>query len=110
MNMNIQSLMREAQKMQKNLEKTQNELTSTEYEGSSSCVKVVLNGNKDVKSIKIDSNDIQKIKQYLKRISIGGKNLFNSAKDKIKSKFNSMKTKMRNNNNNHYQIFKKGVL
>jgi len=57
MNMNIQSLMREAQKMQKNLEKTQNELTSTEYEGSSSCVKVVLNGNKDIKSIKIDSND-----------------------------------------------------
>lgn len=57
MNMNIQSLMREAQKMQKNLEKTQNELTSTNYEGSSSCVKVVLNGNKDIKSIKIDSND-----------------------------------------------------
>lgn len=57
MNMNIQSLMREAQKMQKNLEKTQSELTSTNYEGSSSCVKVVLNGNKDIKSIKIDSND-----------------------------------------------------
>ena len=57
MNMNIQSLMREAQKMQKNLEKTQNELTSTEYEGSSSCVKVILNGNKDVKSVKIDSNE-----------------------------------------------------
>jgi len=57
MNMNIQSLMREAQKMQKNLEKTQNELTSTEYEGSSSCVKVVLNGNKDIKSVKINSND-----------------------------------------------------
>ena len=57
MNMNIQSLMREAQKMQKNLEKTQNELVSTEYEGNSSCVKVVLNGNKDVKSVKIDSNE-----------------------------------------------------
>ena len=57
MKMNIQSLMREAQKMQKNLEKTQNELISTNYEGSSSCVKVVLNGNKDIKSIKIDSND-----------------------------------------------------
>ena len=52
MNMNIQNLMREAQKMQKNLEKTQNE-----YEGSSSCVKVVLNGNKDVKSVKISSDD-----------------------------------------------------
>ena len=57
MNMNIQNLMREAQKMQKNLEKTQSELTNTEYEGSSSCVKVILNGNKDVKSVKIDSNE-----------------------------------------------------
>ena len=55
--MNIQNLMREAQKMQKNLEKTQNELVSTDYEGTSSCVKVVLNGNKDVKSVKIDSNE-----------------------------------------------------
>lgn len=55
--MNIQSLMREAQKMQKDLQKTQNELSSTTYEGSSSCVKVVLNGNKDVVSVKIDSND-----------------------------------------------------
>ena len=55
--MNIQNLMREAQKMQKNLEKTQTELTNTEYEGTSSCVKVVLNGNKDVKSVKIDSNE-----------------------------------------------------
>ena len=55
--MNIQSLMREAQKMQKDLQKTQSELAASSYEGSSSCVKVVLNGNKDVKSIKIDSND-----------------------------------------------------
>ena len=55
--MNIQNLMREAQKMQKNLEKTQTELTNTEYEGTSSCVKVILNGNKDVKSVKIDSNE-----------------------------------------------------
>ena len=57
MNMNIQSLMREAQKMQKDLQKTQSELSSTTYEGSSSCVKVVLNGNKDIISVKINSND-----------------------------------------------------
>ena len=57
MNMNIQSLMREAQKMQKDLQKTQSELASSNYEGSSSCVKVVLNGNKDVVSVKIDSNE-----------------------------------------------------
>ena len=54
MNMNIQSLMREAQKMQKDLQKTQEDLKNTEYEGSSSLVKVVLNGNKDVKSVVID--------------------------------------------------------
>lgn len=54
MNMNIQNLMREAQKMQKDLQKTQTELENTEYEGSSSLVKVVLNGNMEMKSIKID--------------------------------------------------------
>ena len=55
--MNMQTLMREAQKMQKELQKTQGELASSNYEGSSSCVKVVLNGNKDIISIKINSND-----------------------------------------------------
>ena len=57
MNMNIQNLMREAQKMQKDLQKTQKELENTEYEGSSSLVKVVLNGNKEMKSIKIDFDE-----------------------------------------------------
>ena len=53
MNMNIQNLMREAQKMQKNLEKTQKELSDTTYEGTSSLVNVVLNGNKNIFSVKI---------------------------------------------------------
>ena len=57
MNMNIQSLMREAQKMQKNLQKTQEELTNTTYEGVSSLVTIKLNGNKDVLSVKINSDD-----------------------------------------------------
>lgn len=57
MNMNIQSLMREAQKMQKNLEKTQEELKNTTYEGTSSLVSIVLNGNKDIVSVKIKSDD-----------------------------------------------------
>ena len=55
--MNIQSLMREAQKMQKNLQKTQEELTNTTYEGSSSLVTVILNGNKDIISVKINSDE-----------------------------------------------------
>ena len=55
--MNIQSLMREAQKMQKNLQKTQEELANTTYEGSSSLVTITLNGNKDVISVKINSDE-----------------------------------------------------
>ncbi len=57
MNMNIQNLMREAQKMQKDLQKTQEDLTKTEYEGNSSLVTVILNGNKDVKSVKLSLDD-----------------------------------------------------
>lgn len=57
MNMNIQNLMREAQKMQKNLEKTQEELKGTIYEGKSSLVSVTVNGNKDVISVKINLDE-----------------------------------------------------
>lgn len=57
MNMNIQSLMREAQKMQKNLQKTQEELANTKYEGISSLVTIVLDGNKNIVSVKINSED-----------------------------------------------------
>lgn len=56
MNMNIQNLMREAQKMQKNLQKTQEELVNTTYEGLSSLVSITLNGNKDILSVKINSD------------------------------------------------------
>ena len=57
MNMNIQNLMREAQKMQKNLEKTQRELSETTYEGTSSLVNIVLNGNKNIVSVKIKATE-----------------------------------------------------
>ena len=55
--MNIQNLMREAQKMQKDLMKTQEELNKTEYTGESSIVSVVIDGNKKLKSIKINIDD-----------------------------------------------------
>lgn len=55
--MNIQNLMREAQKMQKNLQKTQEELANTNYEGTSSLVSITLNGNKDILSVKINSEE-----------------------------------------------------
>lgn len=55
--MNMQSLMREAQRMQRELTKTQEELAKTNYEGNSSLVNVVINGKKEVVSVKINSED-----------------------------------------------------
>ena len=53
----MQALMREAQKMQKELTKTQEELEKNTYEGSSSLVNVVVNGKKELVSIKINTED-----------------------------------------------------
>ena len=55
--MNMQNLMREAQKMQAELTKTQKELENTEYEGSSSLVSVKINGKKELISLKINAED-----------------------------------------------------
>ncbi len=52
--MNMQNIMRQAQKMQKELVKAQEELDKKTYEGSSSLVKIVINGKKEVVSVKID--------------------------------------------------------
>ncbi len=55
--MNMQALMREAQKMQKELLKTQQELESKTYEGTSSLVNVVVNGKNELVSVKINSDE-----------------------------------------------------
>lgn len=55
--MNMQNIMREAQKMQKELQKTQSILENTVYEGSSSLVSVSVNGKKELLSIKINIED-----------------------------------------------------
>lgn len=55
--MNMQKIMMEAQKMQKKLENEQKELENTNYEGSSSLVKIVINGKKEVKSVEINMTE-----------------------------------------------------
>jgi len=55
--MNMQKLMQEAQRMQAKLLKEQEELEKTNYEGSSSLVNVVVNGKKDVVSVKINLDE-----------------------------------------------------
>lgn len=55
--MNIQALMKQAQAMQKDITRVKEEVDNTEFTGSSSLVKVVVNGKKEVLSIKIEKDD-----------------------------------------------------
>ena len=55
--MNMQKLMMEAQKMQAKLQKEQAELEGSTYEGTSSLVTVVINGKKEVSSVKLNIDE-----------------------------------------------------
>ena len=55
--MNMQNLMMQAKKMQKNIEKAQTELESKNYEGKSQMVTAVISGNGKLISLNIDMND-----------------------------------------------------
>ena len=55
--MNIQALMKQAQTMQKDMQKVEEEIENTEFEGESSLVKVKVNGKKEVLSITIENKD-----------------------------------------------------
>ena len=54
--MNIQALMKQAQQMQKDIEKTKNEIDNMEFEGKSSLVKVKVNGKKEILEVKIEDD------------------------------------------------------
>lgn len=70
--MNINNLMAQAQKMQKDIEKKQQEINSTEFIGESEWVEVVLYGNKTIKAIRIknkntmDSEDLECLEDMIK--------------------------------------------
>ena len=58
--MNINQLMKEAKKMQADMEKSQEELSVQEFEASTGggAVKVVVTGNKMIKSLELDKNAV----------------------------------------------------
>lgn len=56
--MNIQAMMKQAQKLQKDMLEEKNKIDNNIYEGKSSIVTVKLKGTKEVLSIKIDSEEI----------------------------------------------------
>lgn len=56
--MNMQALMMQAKKMQKDIEKTQKELESKKYEGKSQVVTATISGDNKLVSIDIDVEKI----------------------------------------------------
>ena len=57
--MNMQAIMMQAKKMQRDIEKTQNELESKTYEGKSQLVTAVVGGNNKLISVNIDVDSIE---------------------------------------------------
>ena len=70
--MNMQSLMAQAQKMQRDITKKKEELDRMEFEGNSEWVSVVLYGNKTMKNINrkqktiADQDDIEVLQDMIK--------------------------------------------
>lgn len=58
--MNMQAMLRQAQQMQKDMLKAKDEIDKTEFTGESSFVKVTLMGNKTVKQVEIDAENLDK--------------------------------------------------
>ena len=58
--MNIQAMMKQAQKLQKDMMKAKEEIDAKIFVGNSSFVTVEVKGNKEIVSIKIDSDSLDK--------------------------------------------------
>ena len=69
--MNMQQLMQQAQKMQKDIQAKQEQINSTEYTGTSEMVEVTMYGSKKIKSVNLkikslDEEDIEVLEDMLK--------------------------------------------
>lgn len=58
--MNMQAMLKQAQKMQKDMLKTQEEINNTEFTGKSELVTVKMTGDRNVKEVKITSDELEK--------------------------------------------------
>ena len=55
--MNMQQIMAQAQKMQKDIMSKKEKIDSMEFEGKSEWVRIVFSGNRDVKQVEITNDD-----------------------------------------------------
>lgn len=63
--MDMKALMKQANMLQKQLKKVEEELDQTEYSGSSNGVKIVINGKNEVQSVEIDPQLLEKDNQEM---------------------------------------------
>jgi DNA-binding YbaB/EbfC family protein len=57
--MNMQAMLKQAQKLQKDMLATQEEINNKEFTGKSSIVTVKMNGKKEILDVKIDMEQIE---------------------------------------------------
>lgn len=57
--MNMQAMLKQAQKLQKEMLETQEKINQTEFTGKSSIVTVKMTGAKELKDVKIDLEEIE---------------------------------------------------
>lgn len=58
--MNIQAMMKQAQKLQKDMVKAKEEIDQTVFEGQSGLVSVEMTGNKKIKKVSINAEELSK--------------------------------------------------
>lgn len=58
--MNMQAMMKQAQQLQQKMIKTQEEINNKEFEGKSSFVTVIMNGNKEMRKVTINVEKVEK--------------------------------------------------
>ena len=90
--MNMQALMQQAQRMQKDMQKKQEEINSTVYEGKSELVDVEVYGTKKIKKINIknkDSFDAEDVEILEDMIKIAMNDAFSKVDKDVESKMGS---------------------
>lgn len=94
--MNMQALMRQAQNLQKDMIKIQEEIEKTTFEGENGLVKIKMNGNKEILSINIDksnelSNDDIELLEDMLMVAINNANKkVDNLKEQKMSKFGNI--------------------
>ena len=87
--MNMQNLMAQAQKMQKDMQKKQEEINNEIFIGSTQAVKITMNGKKEIKKVEIDKNiikDSEDIEALQDMIQIAMNDAINQINDEINKK------------------------